>query len=151
MVDRTRGGPELRERRMNDLTIGAVAKLAEVNIETMRYYERRGLVPRPRRSASNYRLYSEDTVRRVRFIKRAQQLGFTLKEIKELLALRVAPEANSADVRERVKAKIEDIESKIASLQVMRDCLSKLARKCSGRSSISSCPILESLDRGTLR
>lgn len=132
---------------MNGLTIGAVAKLAEVNIETVRYYERRGLVPRPPRSASNYRLYSDVTVRRVRFIKRAQELGFTLKEIKDLLALRVTPKATGADVRRRVKAKIEDIDSKIASLQAMRDSLSKLARKCSGEGSISSCPILESLDR----
>jgi len=136
---------------MNSLTIGVVAKLAEVNIETMRYYERRGLVPRPVRSASNYRLYSEDTVRRVRFIKRAQELGFTLKEIKELLALRVTPRVNGADVRRRVEHKIEDIDSKIASLQTMRDSLSKLARKCSGKGGVSSCPILESLDRETRR
>ncbi len=131
---------------MKSLTIGSVAKLAEVNIETMRYYERRGLVPRPLRSQSNYRLYSEETVRRVRFIKRAQELGFTLKEIKELLALRVTPNAKGADVRRRVKGKIEDIDSRIATLQAMRDSLRTLARKCSGKGSISSCPILGSLD-----
>ena len=132
---------------MKNLTIGAVAKLAEVNIETMRYYERRGLVPRPPRSGSNYRLYPEDTVRRVRFIKRAQELGFTLKEIVELLALRISPRANSANVRKRVEAKIEDIDSKIASLQAMMGTLSRLARECSGKGGTSSCPILQSLDR----
>ena len=76
---------------MDNLTIGDVAKQADVHSETLRYYERRGLVARPPRSVSNYRLYPEDTVRRVRFIKHAQAVGFSLKEIKELLSLRAAP------------------------------------------------------------
>ncbi len=130
----------------NALTIGAVAKLAAVNIETMRYYERRGLVPRPPRSASNYRQYPEETVRRVRFIKRAQQLGFTLKEIKELLALRITPRAKSSQVRERVKRKIEAVDAKIKALEAMRSSLSALEGSCSGRGSISTCSILRSLD-----
>lgn len=133
------------------LTIGAIAKLAAVNIETMRYYERRGLVPRPPRSAGNYRQYPEETVRRVRFIKRAQELGFTLKEIKELLALRVTPRAKSSLVRERVRRKIEAVDAKIKALQAMRSSLSTLEGGCSGRGSISTCSILRSLDEDDAR
>lgn len=128
------------------LTIGAVAKLAAVNIETMRYYERRGLVPRPPRSASNYRQYPAETVARVRFIKRAQELGFTLKEIKGLLALRVTPRAKSAQVRERVRRKIESVDAKIKALEAMRTALSALEARCSGRGHISTCSILRALD-----
>src|SRR2546429_2729002 len=76
---------------MNGLTIGEVAERAKVHIETLRYYEQRGLIASPPRSTSNYRLYPEDTVRRVRFIKHAQELGFSLREIKELLSLRAEP------------------------------------------------------------
>src|SRR2546422_10160215 len=102
---------------MDNLTIGDVAKQADVHSETLRYYERRGLVARPPRSVSNYRLYPEDTVRRVRFIKHAQDLGFSLKEIKELLSLRAAPKARCADVRVRALTKINDIEERIRALQ----------------------------------
>ena len=84
---------------MDGLTIGAVAKQANVRVETLRYYERQGLVARPPRSRSNYRLYPADTVRRVQFIKRAQSLGFSLQEITELLTLRAEPTARCADVR----------------------------------------------------
>jgi len=133
---------------MDGLTIGDVAKLADVHIETLRYYERRGLVARPPRSMSNYRLYSEDTVRRVRFIKRAQELGFSLKEIQELLSLRTTPKARCADVRERASAKMNDIEARIRVLQAMKKALAKLVSECAGRAPISDCPILESLDTG---
>ncbi|MGH7966196.1 MAG: MerR family transcriptional regulator, partial [Candidatus Binatia bacterium] len=128
------------------LTIGDVAKQANVHSETLRYYERRGLLARPLRSMSNYRLYPDDTVRRLRFIKHAQALGFSLKEIKELLSLRAAPKAQCADVRKRAEAKITDIEEKIRALQAMRKALSKLVAECSGRGPITDCPILESLD-----
>jgi Predicted transcriptional regulators len=97
---------------MDGLTIGDVARQAHIHIETLRYYERRGLVARPPRSISNYRLYSEDTVRRLRFIKHAQALGFSLKEIRELLSLRAAPRARYADIRQRAEAKIKDVEEK---------------------------------------
>ena len=85
------------------MRIGAVAPRADVNIQTVRYYERRGLLPKPPRTESNYRLYSEDSVRRVRFVKRAQELGFSLKEIKELLALRINSRGTRAQVRERAE------------------------------------------------
>src|SRR5213594_1999406 len=98
---------------MDRLTIGDVARQAGVRIETLRHYEREGLVASPPRSVSNYRLYPEDTVRRVQFIKRAQELGFSLKEIKELLSLRAAPRARCEDVRARAAAKISDVDRKI--------------------------------------
>jgi MerR family mercuric resistance operon transcriptional regulator len=131
---------------MGQLTIGDVAAQASVHVETLRYYERRGLVAKPPRSTANYRLYPEDTVRRLRFIKHAQQLGFSLKEIKELLSLRAAPRARCADVRERAEAKIKDINAKIVALQAMKKALTKLVAECSGRGPITECPILESLD-----
>src|SRR6516164_9728627 len=98
------------------LTIGRLAKEAGVNLETVRYYERRGLLQRPPRSASGYRLFPADAARRLRFIRRAQELGFSLAEIRELLSLRVSPTAKRVDVRKRVEAKIADIDAKIKSL-----------------------------------
>jgi MerR family mercuric resistance operon transcriptional regulator len=131
---------------MNGQTIGAVAKQANVHVETLRYYERRGLVARPLRSVANYRLYPAETVRRVRFIKHAQALGFSLKEIRELLALRAAPRARCADVRSRAEAKIAAIETKIRALHAMRKALAKLVLECVGHGPITDCPILETLD-----
>jgi len=133
---------------MDGLTIGDMAKQANVHIETLRYYERRGLLASPPRSLSNYRLYSEETVRRVLFIKGAQDLGFSLKEILELLSLRAEPETSCEDIRERAEAKITDIEAKIASLQAMKHALARLVMECSGSGPITDCPILESFDSG---
>lgn len=129
-----------------DLKIGEVARRAKVNLQTIHYYERRGLLPKPRRTASNYRIYSVEAVRRIRFIKRAQELGFTLKEIRELLSLRARPAAKCADVLERAEIRIRSIDEKIRTLQAMRRALSKLTAECKGRGAISECPILESLD-----
>ena len=131
---------------MQALTIGEVAKRAAVHSETLRYYERQGLVARPPRSRSNYRLYSEETVRRVQFIKRAQQLGFSLKEIQELLALRATPQAQCADVRERALASIHEIEHKVRALQAMHTALTRLVVACAGQGHITDRPILESID-----
>lgn len=131
---------------MDGLTIGEVARLAQVNIETLRYYERRGLLLKPSRSPSNYRLYPREAVRRVRFIKQAQELGFTLKEIQELLSLRATPGAGCADVLERAELKIKAIDEKVHTLQAMRKALSALMGQCAGRGPITECPILESLD-----
>lgn len=132
---------------MSGLTIGAVAKQAGVNIDTLRYYERQGVVVKPPRTDSNYRAYPEETVRRVRFVKRAQELGFSLKEIKGLLALRATRGARCEDVRQQALRKIEDIEDKIRSLQAMKAALGKLADECaSTRGPVSDCPILESLN-----
>jgi MerR family mercuric resistance operon transcriptional regulator len=131
---------------MDQLTTAEVAKRGGVNLETIRYYERRGLLPKPRRTVSGYRAFAPDAVRRLRFVKRAQALGFSLKEIKELLSLRAAPKARCADIRERAEVKIAEIDAKIRSLQAMRKALLRLTAACTGRGSVSDCPILESLD-----
>jgi MerR family mercuric resistance operon transcriptional regulator len=131
---------------MEQLTISQLAKRGGVNLETIRYYERRGLLPKPPRLQSGYRAFSSDAVRRVRFIKQAQALGFSLREIQELLALRIAPDTTRADVRERAMAKIADIDEKIKKLRTMKKALSRLTATCCGQGSASECPILESLD-----
>jgi MerR family transcriptional regulator, copper efflux regulator len=131
---------------MDGLTIGEVAERARVHVETPRYYERRGLVASPPRSVANYRLYPENAVRRVRFIKCAQELGFTLKEIKELLSLRAAPEAGCAEVRAHAEVKINDINGKIGSLTAMKNVLAKLVAECTGEGPLTDGPMLESLE-----
>ena len=132
---------------MKSLTIGHLAKDARVNLETVRYYERRGLLPKPPRSASGYRLFPAEASRRLRFIRRAQELGFSLKEIRELLSLRVSRNTTSAEIRSRAEAKLDDIEARIRSLESMKKTLRKLTKVCSGCGPLSECPILESLDR----
>jgi len=132
---------------MKSLTIGHLAREAGVNLETVRYYERRGLLPKPPRSASGYRLFPSDAARRLRFIRRAQELGFSLKEIRELLWLRVSRTTRSRDIRARAEAKIADIEAKICSLESMKKTLQKLTGVCNGCAPLAKCPILESLDK----
>jgi MerR family mercuric resistance operon transcriptional regulator len=131
---------------MDGFTIGELARQANVHVETLRYYERRGLIPKPHRTVSNYRVYSSENLRRVKFIKQAQGLGFSLKEIKKLLALRATPRARCADVRGYATHKIEDIDAKIRSLARMHRTLEKLIAECSGDGPATQCPILESLD-----
>ncbi len=133
--------------KMNALTIGRLAKEAGVNLETVRYYERRGLLPRPPRSPSGYRLFPDEAAGRLRFIRRAQELGFSLAEIRELLSLRVSATVERTDVRRRAEAKIADIDAKIRSLESMKRTLRKLTKACAGCGPVSECPILESLDR----
>jgi len=133
---------------MEALTIGQLANRAGVGVETIRFYEREGLIPEPeRRPSSRYRQYLPQAVRRVRFIRHAKGLGFTLKEIQDLLDLRVDPESTCADVRERAREKIAGIEERIASLQRMKAALERLARSCRGRGPTTECPILGELDR----
>lgn len=129
---------------MNGFSIGELARQANVHVETLRYYERRGLIPRPQRTVSNYRVYSSEDLRRVKFIKQAQGLGFSLNEIKKLLALRATPRARCADVRRYATKKIEDIDARIHSLARMRKTLEKLLDECSGNRPVTRCPILES-------
>ena len=131
---------------MKPLTIGKVARQAGVGVETIRFYEREGLIEKPPRRESGYRQYPEETVSRVRFIRRAKELGFTLKEIKELLSLRASPKSQCADVRRRAEAKINDIEQKLRVLQRMKKALVKLTAACGGRGPMTKCPILEALD-----
>jgi MerR family transcriptional regulator, copper efflux regulator len=131
---------------MPQLTIGELAKSAGVNRETVRYYERRRLLPRPSRSISGYRVFADDAVRRLSFIRHAQELGFSLNEIRDLLALRVKSVDTCDRVRERAEAKVADIEKKIKSLQHMKEALSELVASCSRRGKTRECPILDSLE-----
>lgn len=131
---------------MRSLTIGQLAKKARVNVETVRYYERRGLIPKPPRRDSGYRQYSQDTVARIKFIKRAKELGFSLMEISELLYLRVDPDTSCGDVKRRAEVKIADIKEKIRALQKVKKALTKLVVLCSGQGPTSECPIMEILD-----
>ena len=127
------------------LTTSQLANSAGVNVETLRYYERRGLLPEPPRRASGYRQYSQDDVARLQFIKRAKDLGFTLQEVQELLNLRVDPDTPCAMVKRRADLKIIDIEAKLQSLKRIKKALNKLAATCSGRGPVGDCPILEAL------
>jgi Hg(II)-responsive transcriptional regulator len=135
-------------KSMDRLTVGELAKKANVNVETIRYYERRRIMPRPMRTRAGYRIYPDDAVQRLRFVKRAQELGFSLKEIQELLNLRVAPGTTSRDIRQRAETKISDIKKKIQSLRAIKKTLAKITNACSGCEPLSECPILESLDDG---
>jgi MerR family transcriptional regulator, copper efflux regulator len=131
---------------MKSLTIGHLARESGMNLETVRYYERRGLLPKPPRSASGYRLFPIEAAQRLRFIQRAKELGFSLKEIGELLSLRVSPTTTRAGIRTKAEAKITDIQSRIRSLESMQKTLRKLTKSCTGCGPIAECPILESLD-----
>jgi MerR family copper efflux transcriptional regulator len=130
---------------MEKLTIGQLAKKANVNLETIRYYERRGLIPEPPRNKSGHREYSIEEVKRTEFIKRSQALGFSLKEISELLSLRVEPGRTCGDVKARIEAKIEDIEKRIMDLEQIGKALSRLSSRCTGKGPVGQCPILEEL------
>jgi len=127
------------------MTIGKVASGAGVNLQTVRYYERRGLLPRPPRAASGYRQYDANAVARLRFIKRAQDLGFSLAEIGELLELRIEHGAACAAVEARAREKIAMVDRKIGELKRMPMVLAELARACEVREPTSDCPILEML------
>ncbi len=131
---------------MEPLTIGKVAHLGGVGVETVRFYEREGLIEEPPRTESGYRQYPQETVSRIGFIRRAKELGFSLREIKELLALRIDPETNCEDIRQRAEGKIADIEEKVRTLRRMKKALAKLTAACSGRAPVSECPILEALE-----
>ncbi len=130
---------------MPGLPTAEVARLAGVNVETLRFYERKGILPEPPRRPSGYREYPPETVERVRFIKRAQELGFSLKEVVDLLELRETARAKAGRVRKVAEAKLEEIDHKIRDLEAMRKSLTELLSTCDGQSSVASCPIIESL------
>ncbi len=133
------------------LRTGEVAAQAGVNVQTLRYYERRGLLEEPSRRSSGYREYSPDAVQLIRFIKRAQELGFTLAEVEDLLRLRGDQETACAEVRTAAEAKIEDIEQKVRHLRAMKRALVVLVASCATEGSPRHCPILEALDDGRER
>jgi Hg(II)-responsive transcriptional regulator len=129
------------------LTIGKLAERGGVNLETIRYYEREGLMPAPPRTPSGHRAYSSIAVRRLRFIKRTQELGFSLAEIKELLALRRDPDQLCMDVVHQIEVKAREVEYKIARLEAIRRALLHMSDSCQGACHVSECPILENLDK----
>ncbi len=129
------------------LTIGQVAKQSGVNVETLRYYERRRLLSPDGYRDSGYRLYGPDAVRKLGFIKNAQELGFSLKEIAELLRLRLRGRARCADVKRRAQAKLTDVEGRIERLQAMGRVLKELLRSCHSGRTTDHCPILRSMER----
>lgn len=133
---------------MYPMTIGQVAERTDLGVETIRFYERQGLVPEPPRTAAGYRQYPPETVDRLRFIQRAKELGFSLREIQELLNLRLDGGACASDVRERAEAKVHDIEARIRDLERMRTALAELTAACTGQGGSGRCAILDALDGG---
>lgn len=132
---------------MDMLSIGQVARRAGVGVETVRYYEREGLLEEPPRRASGYRQYSDEVVKRLHFIKRAQKLGFSLKEITELLMLRVDARTACEEIRQRTEAKIAEVERKLRELQRMRQALLQVHSLCIGQGPTGRCPMLDALDQ----
>ncbi|HSH42460.1 MAG TPA: MerR family DNA-binding protein [Arenicellales bacterium] len=133
---------------MATLTRGQLARICGVGPETIRFYERRGLLPEAPRSSAGYRRFGEDSVKRLRFIRRAKSLGFSLPEISELLALQDEPGGDRARVKQITESKLREIEAKISDLESMRAALSELAEQCSGHGPVSGCPIIETLADG---
>lgn len=128
------------------LKIGEVARRTRVSVETVRYYERAGILEPPARRPSGYRAYPEETVRRVRFVKRAQQLGFSLKAIAELLRLRHDPRGRACQVKRAAASLIADIDERVTTLTRMREALAGLEQQRNGRGPASRCSILDALD-----
>jgi MerR family copper efflux transcriptional regulator len=127
------------------LTIGAVAKQVGVAIDTIRYYEREGLLPAPERRASGYRMYGQATLAQLRFIRRAKDMGFTLEEIRELLALSTDRRRGVNAVKKRVEQRVAAIDTRIGELQRVRDGLVQLVESCPGHGAPEQCPILRAL------
>ena len=126
------------------MKIGELAQQSGVGIHTLRYYERRGLLKVPARRASGYRDYTPQTVATIRFIKQAQELGYSLNEIKELLRLRAAPIANAAKARASAVAKLQSLDEKIAAMQHMRVELERLIANCDcGTTAQPECVLLQ--------
>ena len=128
------------------MTIGQIARAAGTGAETIRFYERSGLLPRAARTPSGYRQYSSDALLRLRFIIHAKALGFSLREIKELLSLRVTPRKSCADVRHHAEQKIHDIDQRIVALARMKLSLERLSAACIRKTPVGACPILDALE-----
>lgn len=128
------------------MRIGEVAAQAGVNVETLRYYEKRGLLATPHRRASGYREYTPETVVIIRFVKRAQELGFTLDEVDDLLRLRHDQRATCAEVRASATHKMSDIDTRLRQLRAMKHALQLLVDSCVAEGAARTCPILEALN-----
>ncbi len=138
--------PKKKPGVSTQLRIGEVAKQAGVGIETIRFYEREGIIADPPRRESGYREYDPEIVTRLHFIKRAQELGFSLKEISELMALKVNPKQNCSGVKKRAEFKLLEIEKKIRDLKRMQAVLNEVTEACVASKPISDCPILQCFD-----
>ena len=130
------------------MKIGELAKRAVVPIDTVRFYERQGLLPAPQRLASGYRVYGSNDLARLRFIKRAKSLGFTLEEINELLSLSSHREGDMAGMKAAAAEKLTSVEAKLVELARIRDGLKTLIAACPGHGVLETCPILHALDEG---
>ncbi|RLC15621.1 MAG: heavy metal-responsive transcriptional regulator [Deltaproteobacteria bacterium] len=135
------------EAKMDKLLIGELAEKVNVNKETIRYYERKGLIPNPPRNDSGHRQYSEIDIKRTEFIKRTQSLGFSLKEIKDLLMLKIEPGTTCKDIQKIVELKIVDVDQKITDLMLIKKTLKNLAGRCTSKGPVSDCPILDELEK----
>jgi len=131
---------------MQGYRIGDIAKRTGVTVETIRYYENQALIPAPPRTEAGYRLYTADTIRRVRFIQRAKELGFSLKDINALLTLRSQAGVKCGKVKTQALEKIAEIEEKIGDLTRIRAALSRLVEQCNADAELGECPILDALD-----
>jgi len=131
---------------MASLTISVLAKQAGVGVETVRFYERQGLIRQPTRRAGEYRSYPHEAVAQIRFIRQAQALGFTLEEVGALLALKITPGTRCTAVRSRAVAKLSDVEAKLRQLQNIRESLEKLVASCPGKGPLEACTIMEALN-----
>ena len=135
---------------MKTITISKAAKRAGVGVETIRFYERKGLIQQPLKPQDGgYRTYPIETVQRIKFVRQAQEIGFSLREIEELLSLRADPSADCSDVRERAVAKLEEVDRKMEQLGRIRSALNELIAACPGRGALRACSIMESLIAAT--
>ena len=133
------------------MKIGSVAEAAGVEVSTVRYYERRGLLAEPPRTDSGYRQYDESVIDRIRFVRQAQDLGFTLEEIEELLDLRVEDPASCGVVEEASRAKLRSVDEKIRDLRRLRAVLAGLVRACEEKEATDECPVLAMLEEEGVR
>lgn len=129
---------------MDRLTIGKLAEAGGVGIDTVRFYERTGLIRKPARSAAGYRLYAAEEIRRLRFIRRAKALGFSLEDITELLHLNDG-QGSRASVRALARQRLDEIERKLRELQALQQSLRTLVQHCDGKGGLAGCPIIEAV------
>ncbi len=142
----TEGKVQYEVNEMHDMTISRAARKVGVGVETIRFYERKGLIAQPKRPERGFRVYPDDAVQRIRFIRQAQEIGFSLREIEDLLGLRADPGSDCADIRERAVTKLEDVEDKIRQLRRIRGALKQVIAACPGQGALAGCSIIEALE-----